>query len=583
MADGCSKEVGIRFRAPRRQTLLYSCSVEAVRPDQRGGSPFGAVDALPRAPGFAAARGFRSRRAPLRRAHRRVGLGHRGTVRLVAPGPASSRILPMSRRSTVAAAARHARAFASPSSSRPGAAASAPSRRARFQLPHELLGPLLRLPLRLAVTDLARPPRASSAAVHCSPRGGTRPSCALRAGFDRNSLCGHHQLLGTGFGRFATGVNGPAGTPEPRPAHPYPGRHADATFQRRVDESLASTRRRRHHDVITSEALAALFSQQPSRTSPASSARRPSRTTTDQQLFRGPAPVGFAPGCACGGAAGRSRGHRGSRSMSADAGSRCASCRRPTRRYGPRLHAFALVRTRRSLTRSSTELFGARLTLLRTSTSTSRASLLTVSERDRARPRRARSPTVRQPGPPAPRFQLLSVLASHPGRAYTRRHCSSSRVGYRHEATHGRYDVHVTGSQARRTSPGEHNRLVTVRGVGPRLVPRRPLSDQPRRCGPRVASRMVYVSIGPSAADLYRTDLFRIEHMLDASPRHGLTWSAAGNTLRLEPAGDVHGLAPDVERELPVPITPPMTDPMDADTKAKIGDSDRLPPFARFD
>src|SRR3954469_17961414 len=106
------------------------------------------------------------------------------------------------------------------------------------------------------------------------------------------------------------------------------------------------------------------------------------------------------------------------------------------------------------------------------------------------------------------------------------------------------HDVNeVSTSRYRRHRPGDRV------PAGPRRPSRRRRRRRPsRRTRP---DDHVRVHRG-LAADLDGTDALAIEPMLDALPRRRTDLDTARDALRLEPAGDVHGLAPDIEGELPV-------------------------------
>lgn len=70
-------------------------------------------------------------------------------------------------------------------------------------------------------------------------------------------------------------------------------------------------------------------------------------------------------------------------------------------------------------------------------------------------------------------FQLLAMLAGHPGRAYTRRQILDRVWGSDHEGDPRTVDVHVRWVRAKiEPDPDAPVHLVTVRGVGYRLDPR---------------------------------------------------------------------------------------------------------------
>ena len=69
-------------------------------------------------------------------------------------------------------------------------------------------------------------------------------------------------------------------------------------------------------------------------------------------------------------------------------------------------------------------------------------------------------------------FQLLTVLASHPGRAYTRRQLLDRVWGPDHDGDPRTVDVHVRWLRSKiEPRPDTPVHLVTVRGVGYRLDP----------------------------------------------------------------------------------------------------------------
>jgi DNA-binding response OmpR family regulator len=71
-------------------------------------------------------------------------------------------------------------------------------------------------------------------------------------------------------------------------------------------------------------------------------------------------------------------------------------------------------------------------------------------------------------------FQLLAMLAAHPGRAYTRRQLLDRVWGPDHEGDPRTVDVHVRWLRAKlEPMPATPVHLVTVRGVGYRLDPAR--------------------------------------------------------------------------------------------------------------
>ncbi len=69
-------------------------------------------------------------------------------------------------------------------------------------------------------------------------------------------------------------------------------------------------------------------------------------------------------------------------------------------------------------------------------------------------------------------FQLLTMLASHPGRAYTRRQLLDRVWGSGHQGDPRTVDVHVRWLRAKlEPSPATPVHLITVRGIGYRLDP----------------------------------------------------------------------------------------------------------------
>lgn len=69
-------------------------------------------------------------------------------------------------------------------------------------------------------------------------------------------------------------------------------------------------------------------------------------------------------------------------------------------------------------------------------------------------------------------FQLLAMLAAHPGRAYNRRQLLDRVWGPRHAGDPRTVDVHVRWLRSKiEQQPDSPNHLVTVRGVGYRLDP----------------------------------------------------------------------------------------------------------------
>ena len=145
----------------------------------------------------------------------------------------------------------------------------------------------------------------------------------------------------------------------------------------------------------------------------------------------------------------------------------------PSAAIGPRLDALrAGADEALADTIHPTEL-GARLTLLEERARPRPASLLTVSdetELDLAAHEVRRSGSLVHLRPKE--FQLLSVLASHPGRAYTRRQLLDRVWGTGHEGDPRTVDVHVRWLRSKiEPRPEAPIHLVTVRGVGYRLDP----------------------------------------------------------------------------------------------------------------
>ena len=69
-------------------------------------------------------------------------------------------------------------------------------------------------------------------------------------------------------------------------------------------------------------------------------------------------------------------------------------------------------------------------------------------------------------------FDLLTVLASHPGRAWTRRQLLDRAWGHDHDGDPRTIDVHVRWLRSKiETEPERPVHLLTVRGVGYRLDP----------------------------------------------------------------------------------------------------------------
>ena len=76
-------------------------------------------------------------------------------------------------------------------------------------------------------------------------------------------------------------------------------------------------------------------------------------------------------------------------------------------------------------------------------------------------------------------YQLLAMLAGHPGRAFTRRQLLDRVWGHDHDGDPRTVDVHVRWLRAKlERHPEVPTHLVTVRGVGYRLDP--PRHDPPR-------------------------------------------------------------------------------------------------------
>lgn len=75
-------------------------------------------------------------------------------------------------------------------------------------------------------------------------------------------------------------------------------------------------------------------------------------------------------------------------------------------------------------------------------------------------------------------YDLLAVLASHPGRVYTRRELLDRAWGLDHDGDPRTVDVHVRWLRSKIEGRPEHPiHLVTVRGVGYRLDPPESLTD----------------------------------------------------------------------------------------------------------
>ncbi len=69
-------------------------------------------------------------------------------------------------------------------------------------------------------------------------------------------------------------------------------------------------------------------------------------------------------------------------------------------------------------------------------------------------------------------FQLLAMLAAHPGRAYTRRQLLDRVWGHDHDGDPRTVDVHVRWLRSKlEPQPDAPVHIVTVRGVGYRLDP----------------------------------------------------------------------------------------------------------------
>jgi DNA-binding response OmpR family regulator len=69
-------------------------------------------------------------------------------------------------------------------------------------------------------------------------------------------------------------------------------------------------------------------------------------------------------------------------------------------------------------------------------------------------------------------FQLLAMLAAHPGRAYTRRQLLDRVWGADHTGDPRTVDVHIRWLRSKiETRPERPEHLLTVRGVGYRLDP----------------------------------------------------------------------------------------------------------------
>jgi DNA-binding response OmpR family regulator len=69
-------------------------------------------------------------------------------------------------------------------------------------------------------------------------------------------------------------------------------------------------------------------------------------------------------------------------------------------------------------------------------------------------------------------YALLTMLASHPGRAYTRRELLDRLWGHGHDGDPRTVDVHVRWLRSKiERDPSSPIRLVTLRGIGYRLDP----------------------------------------------------------------------------------------------------------------
>lgn len=69
-------------------------------------------------------------------------------------------------------------------------------------------------------------------------------------------------------------------------------------------------------------------------------------------------------------------------------------------------------------------------------------------------------------------FQLLAMLAAHPGRAYSRRQLLDRVWGPHHDGDPRTVDVHIRWLRSKiEARPDAPSHLVTVRGVGYRLDP----------------------------------------------------------------------------------------------------------------
>jgi DNA-binding response OmpR family regulator len=145
----------------------------------------------------------------------------------------------------------------------------------------------------------------------------------------------------------------------------------------------------------------------------------------------------------------------------------------PTVAIGQRLEALrAGVDEAHTDTIDATEL-GARLALLEERSRSRPATILPVSnetELDLAAHEVRREGALVHLRPKE--FQLLAMLASHPGRAYTRRQLLDRVWGPDHDGDPRTVDVHVRWLRSKiEPRPDTPVHLVTVRGVGYRLDP----------------------------------------------------------------------------------------------------------------
>jgi len=213
VTDGCGEEAGIRSVA-RVGDAAVVVLVEAV--DLTGAAAaFGAVDALAGAAGFAAAAGFVAGDAFGGLVVESVSAAGEPSGSM-APGPASSRILPRIEVTSVAAAAASRSRFSSFS------LASSTWRSRLSAVARARSSSLVSFWIRffaflcaVAVADLAAA-ATSSAAVGCSPVADARPSCP----FERLRSVRLWAITSSwvrGFGRSRRGVNGTTGTPKRRP------------------------------------------------------------------------------------------------------------------------------------------------------------------------------------------------------------------------------------------------------------------------------------------------------------------------------------------------------------------------------